>query len=119
MGVYVSVTLENGQKIAWMEIFREHDLKPEHSMTPNQPGMYPYRFKYNGGKRGVAFGSGVMHERTEDVFALIRAVLNHSEQINPEYCGGCHCQFLPARTEDIIGDGPFPPLYRKVPVGEA
>jgi len=94
MGIYVKVRLETGQDIGWMEIKRETDLEhPHHSMPPNQPGTYEYRFRYNGGMRGVVFGS-VLHDRSDDVMELIRKVLNHSEQLNPEYCGGCHCQFI-------------------------
>jgi hypothetical protein len=111
VSVYVEVRLETGVKIGYMEIVRETDLEhPHHSMPPSQPGTYEYRFKYNGHwGRGVVGGS-VLHERSKDVFELIRTVLNHSEQTNPEYCGGCHCQFVPVPGLGSEGET----FYRKV-----
>jgi len=110
MGIYVEVkTSRGGDLIAWMEILREEKLRPN-----DEYGEYPYRFRYRGNTgRGVAGGGGVLHRRLNDVWDLIRSVLNHSEG-QPEYCDRCHCQFMPATATEVLAEAESTEFYRKV-----
>jgi hypothetical protein len=111
--IYVKVENEVGRSCGWMEIRREDPLTPGRS-------EYTYQFRYNGGRgKGTVGGKGVRHQRAEDVFALIRAILNHSEQFNPEYCGGCHCEFQRVTKAELANmrQGERVEFYRKVEVG--
>lgn len=85
-------------------------------MPPTEKGEYTYRFKYRGDwGRGVV-GGEVFHERSSDMWDLIRKVLNHSEP-QPEYCQSCGCQFEPVDDAGLI-DGYLgdTTLYRRTEV---
>lgn len=114
MGLYLTVTDEQGNRAGWMEITREDPLRPD-----DEFGVYTYRFRYNAARgRGTAGGEGVRHERRHDVFELVRAILNHSEA-DPEYCGAGHCEFREHSHTVLFEDGVSKrvPLYRKVEIG--
>lgn len=66
-------------RIGWMKVWREHlEAKPT--------SRYTFRYSTKG---STSMGEGVEHRRIDDVFVLLRAVLNHSEP-TPGYCHTCH-----------------------------
>lgn len=73
------------EAIAGMSVWNETYPEPDST----------YGFRY-ATRDGVFAGAGVAHRRADDVWKLIRAVLNHSEP-DPEYCKNCHCHLEPAR----------------------
>lgn len=80
MGVYVEVKLHNGDTLAAIEIYRAWDQEqPRHSMPPMQPGVFKYNFKavvrdpFTRVDRH--YHQQVEHERSDDVLALLRAVM--------------------------------------------
>lgn len=80
MGVYVEVRLENGRPLASIEITRAADQKqPEHSMHPMEKGVYFYDFKAQVrsplDQIDWHFEESVPHERSDDVLALLKAVI--------------------------------------------
>lgn len=85
MGVYVEVRLENGMPLARIEITRCADQEqPSHSMDYSTPGRFKYDFKAavkNPASRiDWHFENEVEHERTEDVLALLKAVLDRIQE---------------------------------------
>jgi hypothetical protein len=110
MGLYITVIDNQGNRLGWMEVYRDDDIRPT-----DEFGEYTYHFRYNGGKgRGTVGGEGVRHERRKDVWELVREILNHSEA-QPEYCGLGACQFRPVDDPELIeGYLGKLPLYRKV-----
>jgi hypothetical protein len=86
MGVYVNVSLHNGQPLAHIEIRREADQKqPTHSMHPMLPGRFRYTFdarvKHPTSKIDWQFTDTIEHERTDDVLALLKAVIDRVQEI--------------------------------------
>ncbi len=86
MGVYVEVKLHNGMPLAQIEIRRAHDQdQPEHSMDYSVPGRFRYRFR-SVVKRPTSdfrwhLGGEVEHERTDDVLALLKAVIERLQEL--------------------------------------
>lgn len=89
MGVYIEIKLHNGEPLAKIEIRRAHDQEqPEHSMDYSQEGRYRYRFKAEV-KNPVTryywhFEDSVEHERTEDVLALLKSVIERIQETQKE-----------------------------------
>jgi hypothetical protein len=86
MGVYIEVRLENGMPLASIEITRAHDqAQPEHSMPPMLPGEYRYNFKAQVKSPASMidwhFEDSISHERTEDVLALLSAVIGRVQEM--------------------------------------
>ena len=79
-----------------MEVWQE-----THQDRSDPEGERRYAFGYTTKGMKVS-GGNVRHRRRDDVWELVRQVLNHSEG-EPEYCGHCGAQY------EHVGDG----LYRR------
>jgi hypothetical protein len=85
MGVYVEVRLETGKPLAFIQIFRATDQdQPKHSMPPMEPGRYRYQFTaevlHPASQIAWHFKNEVEHERSDDILALLKAVIESIEQ---------------------------------------
>lgn len=86
MGVYVDIKLSNGMPLAHIEIRRAHDQEqPEHSMDYSVPGRFRYKFKAHIKRPTSQLHWHLMdeaeHERTEDVLALLKAVIERIKEV--------------------------------------